>query len=84
MHIVPLSTGQQLQVERERALDHEATIEQLKQRIASLQHLRAHQQLAHGQQVNALLTQIREAQAQVAEAAELKKKAETKCLTARK
>lgn len=71
-------------MERERALNHESTIEQLKQRILSLQQLRAHQQLAHGQQVDALLAQIRDAQAQVAEAGEQKKKAETKCLTARK
>lgn len=79
-----MPTGQQLQIERERALDHESTIEELKERITSLQQLQAHQQVAHGQQIDALLAQIRDAQAQVAEASQQKKKAETKCLTARK
>jgi ABC-type phosphate transport system auxiliary subunit len=76
--------GQQLEEERERALTHEAAAEQLQQRIASLQELRRQQQDMYGQQVNALLTQIREAQEQVAQAAELRRKAEEKCTTARK
>jgi hypothetical protein len=48
-----------------------------------LQELRRQQQDMYGQQVNVLLTQIREAQQQVAEAAELRRKAEDKCTTAR-
>jgi hypothetical protein len=75
--------GQQLEEERERALTHEAAAEQLQQRIASLQELRRQQQDMYGQQVNALLMQIREAQEQVAQAAELRRKAEEKCNTAR-
>jgi hypothetical protein len=49
-----------------------------------LQELRRQQQDMYGQQVNALLMQIREAQEQVAQAAELRRKAEEKCTTARK
>jgi hypothetical protein len=45
--------------------------------------LRRQQQDMYGQQVNALLMQIREAQEQVAQAAELRRKAEDKCNTAR-
>lgn len=77
------TTGQQLETERERALAHEEACTQLQQRIASLQELRQHQQLLHGQQVNSLLMQIKEAQNQMLDAAELRRKAEGKVLTAR-
>lgn len=57
---------------------------QLQQRITSLQELRRQQQVHHGQQVNALLAQIKDMQGELLLAVEQRKAAESKMLTARK
>jgi lipoate-protein ligase A len=75
--------GSQLETERAKALSHEATAEELKQRIATLQELKLKEQLEHSEAIDKMIAQLKDAQAKVAEASEVRKKAEVKCITAR-
>lgn len=76
-------TGSQLEMERAKALSHEATAEELKQRIATLQELKLKEQLEHSQAIDKMIAQLQDAQAKVAEASGIRKKAEAKYITAR-
>jgi hypothetical protein len=73
-----------LESERAKAVTHEATAEELKQRISTLQELKLKEQLEHSKAINKLLAELKDAQAKVAEVSEIRKKAETKYITARK
>lgn len=77
------ATGTQLESERAKAQSHEATAEELKQRIATLQELKLKEQLEHSEAIDRMISQLKDAQAKVAEASEVRKKAEVKYITAR-
>ena len=79
-----VTAGAQLESEQAKALSHEASAEELKQRLASLQELKLKEQLQHSEAIKRLLADIEEAQAKVAQVSEVKKQAEYKYITARK
>ena len=70
-------------MERGRALSHEATAHELRQQLSRLQEQRRGAQLQHARDMDALLAQVREAQERLAEAGELRQRAESRYLTAR-
>lgn len=72
-----------MEAERARAQAHEATAEQLKQRIVHLQELKLKEQLQHSGAIDKLLAELRDAHAKVAEVSEIRQKAENKYITAR-
>jgi hypothetical protein len=72
-----------LESERAKAEAHEATADELRQRIASLQDVKVRQQHEHGQAINKLLAELKEAQGRAAETGEAKRRAEAKYNAAR-